>query len=296
MRPRRANIAGLLSSLQQVEMKSILAGTWPPLKPLPVFKYETVEYRATIDFDKRRGEWVCRKTSLPSNHVQELRGGLREITMALPHGEAETFTEDTEQEEQELRKDANGRLQAMEEGRTNYESGAIYCELRHYLSEGLRTETDDSLRLSLTARQLQFSAKNVAYVFDALATAGGRFAMLIEFAKRSKLKQGTVRKPQGGDALPELQPATDQDRQPQGWNSLEFAGASNSWMVEDEDTTDGSSDPDEFPAVSITNVLPEKVQAFSDQPIALDTVSQQSGFAISEFADTDSSAVVEDTY
>ena len=83
-------------------MKSILAGTWPPLKPLPVFKYETVEYRATIDFDKRRGEWVCRKTSLPSNHVQELRGGLREITMALPHGEAETFTEDTEQQEQEL--------------------------------------------------------------------------------------------------------------------------------------------------------------------------------------------------
>ena len=296
MRPRRANIAGLLSSLQQVEMKSILAGTWPPLKPLPVFKYETVEYRATIDFDKRRGEWVCRKTSLPSNHVQELRGGLREITMALPHGEAETFTEDTEQQEQELRKDANRRLQAIEEWRTNYESGAIYCELRDYLSEGLRTETDDSLRLSLTARQLQFSAKNVAYVFDALATAGGRFAMLIEFAKRSKAKQGTVRESQGGDALPELQPATDQDRQPQGWNSREFAGASNSSIVEDEDTTDCSSDADVFPAVSITNVLPEKVQAFSDQPIALGTVSQQSEIAISEFAETDSSSVVEDPH
>ena len=64
-------------------MKSILAGAWPPLKPLPVFKYETVDYRATIDFDRRRGEWVCRKTSLPSNKVQELRGGLREITMQL---------------------------------------------------------------------------------------------------------------------------------------------------------------------------------------------------------------------
>src|SRR5262249_23339657 len=75
MRLRKANIAGLTSPLQQAEMKSILAGTWPPLKPLPLFKYETVEYRATIDFDKKRGEWACRKTSLPSNKIQELRGG-----------------------------------------------------------------------------------------------------------------------------------------------------------------------------------------------------------------------------
>src|SRR5215472_11531773 len=84
MRLIKANIAGLTSPGQQSEMKSILAGTWPPLKPLPVFKYETVAYRATIDFDKLRGEWVCRKTSLPSNKVQELRGGLREVTLALP--------------------------------------------------------------------------------------------------------------------------------------------------------------------------------------------------------------------
>src|SRR5919109_3113214 len=102
----KANFAGLTSPEQQSEMKSILAGTWPPLKPLPVFKYETDEYRATISFDRKRGEWVCRKTSLPSNEVQELRGGLREITLALPRGEETTFTEVmTEQQEQELEKD-----------------------------------------------------------------------------------------------------------------------------------------------------------------------------------------------
>src|SRR6188472_1870255 len=117
MRLSKANIAGLSSSLQRAEMKSILAGAWPPLKPLPVFKYESVDYRATIDFDKKRGEWVCRKTSLSSNKVQELRGGLREITMALPHGEAEIFTEDAEQREQESGKDTNRRLQAIHEWR-----------------------------------------------------------------------------------------------------------------------------------------------------------------------------------
>src|SRR5215475_15145809 len=116
----KANIAGLASARQQSEIKSILAGTWPLLKPLPVFKYETVEYRATIDFDKRRGEWVCRKTSLPSNKVQELRGGLREITMELPHGEAEMFTEGAEQQEEESEKDTNRRLHAIEECRENY--------------------------------------------------------------------------------------------------------------------------------------------------------------------------------
>ena len=89
----RPNIAGLMSQVQQAEMKLILAGTWPPLKPLPVFKYETDAYRATIHFDKTRGEWVCRKTSFPSNKVQELRGGLTEITRALPHGQEEVFTE-----------------------------------------------------------------------------------------------------------------------------------------------------------------------------------------------------------
>src|SRR5690242_18594012 len=190
MRLNKANIAGLASPLQQAEMKSILAGTWPPLKPLPVFKYETVDYRATIDFDKKRGEWVCRKTSLPSNKVQELRGGLREITMALPHGEEEMLIEGAEQLEQELEKDTNRRLQAIHDWRDNYKNGARYFELRDFLSESQRTELDDSLRLSLTARQLQFNSKNVANVFDDLSVAGGRFATLIEFAKQNRRKQG----------------------------------------------------------------------------------------------------------
>src|SRR5215470_12607826 len=190
MRSTKANIAGLTSSVQQAEMKSILAGTWPPLKPLPVFKYETVEYRASVDFDKKRGEWVWRKTSLPSNAVQELRGGLREITLALPHDEGEVSAADPEQQEQEVEKDLNRRLQALHDWRENYESGALYFELRDYLAERQQDEVDDSLRLSLTARQLQFNPKNVAYVFDALSTAGGRFATLIEFAKRNKAKQG----------------------------------------------------------------------------------------------------------
>src|SRR5262249_38237294 len=152
MRSTKANIAGLTSSFQQAEMKSILAGTWPPLKPLPVFKYETVDYRATIDFDKKRGEWVCRKTSLPSNTVLELRGGLREITLALPHDEEEVFTEEAEQQEQELERDINRRVQAIHDWRENYESGALYFELRDHLTESQQTEVDDSLRLSLTAR------------------------------------------------------------------------------------------------------------------------------------------------
>ncbi len=187
----RPNIAGLTSQVQQAEMKLILAGRWPPLKPLPVFKYETDEYRASIDFDKTRGEWVCRKTSWPSNKVQELRGGLTEITMDLCHGQAEVFTEDVaaEQQEQELEKDANRRLQAILEWREHYENGALYSELRDYLSESQQDEIDDSIRLSLTARQLQFNPKNVAFVFDALSKAGGRLATLIEIAQRNKTEQ-----------------------------------------------------------------------------------------------------------
>src|SRR6266851_5690823 len=187
----KPNIAGLTSPVQQAEMKLILAGAWPALKPLPVFKYETDEYRASMDFDKTRGEWVCRKTSLPSNKVQELRGGLTEITMALPHGQAEVFTEDvaTGQQEQELEKDANRRVQAILEWRENYESGALYSELQDYLSESQQDEVYDSIRLSLTARQLQFNPKNVAFVFDALSKAGGRLATLIEIAQRNKTEQ-----------------------------------------------------------------------------------------------------------
>src|SRR5215467_11258038 len=160
MRLSKANISGLTSPLQQAEMKSILAGAWPPLKPLPVFKYETVEYRATIDFDKRRGEWVCRKTSLPSNEVQELRGGLREITLALPHAETEVFSEGLEQLGAGFEREASRRLQAIRDWREKYETGARYFELRESLSEKQRSEMDDSLRLTLTARQLQFNPKN----------------------------------------------------------------------------------------------------------------------------------------
>jgi Gram-negative bacterial TonB protein C-terminal/PilZ domain len=184
----RPNIAGLTSPVQQAEMSLLLAGRWPPLKPLPVFKYETDEYRASIEFDKTRGEWVCRKTSLPSNKVKELRGGLTEITMALPHGQAEVFAEwgTVEPQEQELEKDASRRLQAILEWKENYENGALYSDLHNYLSKSQRAEIDDSIRLTLTARQLQFNPKNVADVFDALLKAGGKLATLVEAAQRNK--------------------------------------------------------------------------------------------------------------
>jgi TonB family protein len=188
----RPNIAGLTSPVQQAELKLLLAGRWPPLKPLPVFKYETDEYRASIDFDKARGEWVCRKTSLPSNKVQELRGGLPEIIMALPHGQAEVFAEcaAADQQEQELEKDASRRLQAILEWREHYENGALYSGLQDYLSKSQQDEINDSIRLTLTARQLQFTPKNVAYVFDALLKAGGKLATLIEIAQRKKTQLG----------------------------------------------------------------------------------------------------------
>ena len=188
----RPNLAGLNSPVQQAEMKLLLAGGWPPLKPLPVFKYETDEYRASIDFDKTRGEWVCHKISLPSNKVQEFRGGLTEMTMALPHGQAGVCAESpaAEQQEQELEKDANRRLQAILEWRENYENGALYSGLQDYLSQSQQDEIDDCIRHTLTARQLQFNPKNVAYVFDALSKAGGKLATLLEIAQRNKREQG----------------------------------------------------------------------------------------------------------
>jgi hypothetical protein len=203
----RPNIAGLTSPVQQAEMKLLLAGKWPPLKPLPVFKYETDEYRASIDFDKTRGEWVCRKTSLPSNKVQELRGGLTEITMALPHGQAEVFAEcaAAEQQEQELEKDASRRLQAILEWRENYENGALYSGLQDYLSESQQDEIEDIIRLTLTARQLQFNPKNVAYVFDALSKAGGKLATLIEIAQRNKTEQEADVPTKAESAAPEAE-------------------------------------------------------------------------------------------
>ncbi len=190
----RPNVAGLASPVQQAEMKLILAGRWPPLKPLPVFKYETDEYRASIEFDKLRGEWICHKTSLASNKVQELRGGLIEITRALPHGPVEVIAEcaEAEPQEQELEKDASRRRQAILEWRENYENGALYSGLQNYLSESQRDEINESIRLTLTARQLQCNPKNVAYVFDALSKAGGKPATLLEIAQRNKRRGAVV--------------------------------------------------------------------------------------------------------
>jgi len=184
----KPNIAGLTSQLQRDEMRLILAGLWPPLKPLPVFKYGADEYRAEIHFDRTRGEWVCRKTLLPSNKVEELRGRLTEMTMALPHSQAEVFTEAAEAgpQERELENESNRRLQAILEWRENYGNGALYSELQAYLSESQQDEIYDSIRMTLTARQLQFNPKNVEFVFDALWNAGGRLATLVEMAQQNK--------------------------------------------------------------------------------------------------------------
>jgi hypothetical protein len=188
----RPNIAGLTSPVQQAEMALLLAGRWPPLKPLPVFKYEAQEYRASIEFDKTRGEWVCRITSLPANKIKELRGGLAEITAALPLGQAAVFAEcgAVEQQEQELEKDASRRLQAFLDWRENCENGALYSGLQDYISKSQRDEIEDSLRLTLTARQLQFSPKNIEDVFDTLLKAGGKLATLVETAQRNKAEHG----------------------------------------------------------------------------------------------------------
>jgi hypothetical protein len=200
----RPNIAGLTSPVQQAEMSLLLAGRWPPLKPLPIFKYETDEYRAAIEFDKARGEWVCRKTSLPSNKVKELRGALADITTALPHGQAEVCAESgaVEQQEQELEKDANRRLHAILEWKENYENGALYSGLQDYLSNSQRDEIGESIRLTLTARQLQCNAKNVADVFDALLKAGGKPATLIEAAQRCKAERTAELPPRVAAAAP----------------------------------------------------------------------------------------------
>ncbi|HEV3305089.1 MAG TPA: energy transducer TonB, partial [Candidatus Sulfotelmatobacter sp.] len=59
-------------------------------------------------------------------------------------------------------------------------------ELQAYLSESQQDEIYDSIRMTLTARQLQFNPKNVEFVFDALWNARGRLATLIEMAQRNK--------------------------------------------------------------------------------------------------------------
>lgn len=175
-----------MSSGQQSEMKLLLAGAWPPLRPLPVFKYESPEYRASIEFDKARGEWLCRKTFLPSNKMEELRGGLAELAKALPPAHAEAFGEcpATAHQGQEFAREAGRRLQSILEWKANFPNGALYSDLQRYLSESQQQEVEEILRLTLTARQLQFSPKNIACVFDALSKAGGRLATLVEISKR----------------------------------------------------------------------------------------------------------------
>src|SRR5215469_16520634 len=187
------NFAGLTSLAQQAEMKSILSGKWPPLKPLPVFKYGTDEFRAEIYFDRTRGEWVCRKTCLLSNKVQELRGGLTEMTLALPRGQAEGSTEGVtaEQQDQESESEADRRFQVILDWRRNYENGALYSELQDYLSESQQDEIHDCIRMSLTAWQLQFNPKNIAFVYEVLCNAGGRLSKLLEIAQRNKAQQET---------------------------------------------------------------------------------------------------------
>jgi len=294
MSSSRANIAGLTSPQQQSEMKSLLAGTWPPLKPLPVFRYETPEYRATIEFDRMRGEWVCRKTSLPSNKVQELRGELREISLALPHDEAEILIEDTEEREQGSEKDKNRRLQAMRDWRENYENGARYFELRNYLSEGQRREIDDSLRLSLTARQLQFNSKNIAYVFDALSAAGGRFATVIEFANRNKARQETAPQARTEGTVHEAEHAIDHDKQSLGISSRDFGRVlnGNDSFVRDQEAAEAFTEACEFPAVSIKNVFPEQYPAPLAERMA-DRACGQFEIEAPEIVEADSPSIVE---
>jgi TonB family protein len=283
------NVAGLTSPVQQAEMKLLLAGRWPPLKPLPVFKFESDEYRASVDFDKTRGEWICRKTALPSNKVQELRGGLTEITMALPHGQAEAFAEcaAAEQPEQELEKDASRRLQAILEWRANYENGALYSGLQDYLSESQQNEIDDSIRLTLTARQLQFNPKNVAYVFDALSKADGKLAALIEIAQRNKAEQGV-----GVQAKAETA-AFDAERHV----SAEAIHHTRDHRIEGLTLAPIerliSATLESFPEEPVGIVFPEQDRASSDERIAY-TASQASNIVTPEILEANPPSFVED--
>jgi Gram-negative bacterial TonB protein C-terminal len=266
----RPTPAGRVSPVQQAEMKMLLAGGWPPLKPLPVFKYETDAYRVSIDFDKLRGEWVCRKTSLPSYRAQELRGGLREIIRALPNAQAEVFADSAgaKQQERELDKDVSRRLQAILEWKANCENGVLYSGLRNYLSESQQQEIDEILRLTLTARQLQFSAKNVSYVFDALSKAGGKLATLMEIAQRNKMAQQA-------DAPAKAETAT-----PVAECDLPVASVIPS-------TSESS------PEAPVERVFPEQVQPASPEWIEV-TASQAPEIVTREILDANPPSFVED--
>jgi TonB-like protein len=297
----RPNIAELSSPVQQAEMKLLLAGGWPPLKPLPVFKYESDEYRASIDFDKTRGEWVCRKISLPSNKVQELRGGLTEITRALPHGQEEVIVEcaAAAHQEQELDKDASRRLQAMLDWRENYENGALYSGLRDYLSESQQEEIDDTIRLTLTARQLQFTPKNVAYVFDALSKAGGKLATLIEIAQRNKSEQGAGVPANVEAAAPDAEQHVFADLTAENRNQISNLIASEKPAQEFEDSTPAPVESlipatlESFPEEPSESVIPEQEQPPSPELI-VHTAPQASKIAAPEILDANSPSFTED--
>jgi hypothetical protein len=269
----RANFAGLASRVQQAEMKLILDGRWPPLKPLPVFKYESDEYRASIEFDKLRGEWVGRKISLQSNKVQELRGLLAPITLVLPQGQAEVIAKFASPEhlEHELEKDTTRRFQAFLDWREKYENGALYSGLRDFLTKSQQAEIDEIIRLTLTARQLQCSPKNISYVFDALLKAGGKLATLIEIARRNTNGQGAA-------GVPAQTEGNSVAREPEHVAIVEsFIPAT----------------LESFSEELIRNVLPEQGLAPSLEPI-MHTASQSSEILAPEILDVDLPAFVED--
>ena len=81
------------------------------------------------------------------------------------------------------------RLQAILESERELRKRRTILNCRDCISESQQDEIYDSIRMSLTARQLQFNPKNVAFVFDALWNAGGRLATLIEIAQRNKAEQ-----------------------------------------------------------------------------------------------------------
>lgn len=75
----KPNIAGLTSPVQLAEMKLILAGRWPPLKPLPLFKYETDR---TFTQGCRPDKWRAEKSRLWQPFT--LRGAQRRTRRRLP--------------------------------------------------------------------------------------------------------------------------------------------------------------------------------------------------------------------
>jgi hypothetical protein len=234
-------------------MKSILASAWPPLSHLPVFRYETVvvSRHNRIRQEARRG--VCRKTSLPSNTVQELRGGAERITLALPHDEGEVFTEGRGTPGTEVVKDMNRRLQAIHEWRENYESGALYFELRDHLAESQQTEVDDSLRLSLTAGNCS-STRRTLRMFDALSTREVGLQRSLN-SRNGKERNSVMSLRRRQEAASEAERAIDHGEQSQGSSSREFEGILDNRIVRDQEAAEHCTDSDELPALLIKGVL-----------------------------------------